>query len=187
MNHGQVKQLSNGFRIGLARAVQLVAQYVDANRRKDKEECRNLVPRLAESVRSFGVTFSKDVIAKGGEDDCAAAVALLLFGTPDVALPGGYSHVELSADSPIKQVCPIHPPPHLSLLFVFRSTGFTFHRNQVSSFPQELAQASALATDAMCESAAEPVPERSRVEEAPLDAATGTDALPSGPLAGMVL
>lgn len=31
-------------------------------------------------------------------------MALLLFGTPDVDLPGGYSHAELSGDSPIKRV-----------------------------------------------------------------------------------
>ena len=109
---GQVKQITGAFRVKLAKVVILVAEYLRAagvvgtgDRGSapvcDDVKCRAIVPELAVAVREFGVTFAEDV---PDEDECAAAVALLLFGTPDVALPGGYSHVELSNESPIKQV-----------------------------------------------------------------------------------
>jgi hypothetical protein len=50
-------------------------------------------------VRECGVD-----IEEGAGDECAAAVALLLFGDPGVPLPGGYSSQELSSESPLKQV-----------------------------------------------------------------------------------
>ena len=41
---------------------------------------------------------------EGAGDECAAAVALVLFGNSDTILPGGYAGEEISADSPINQV-----------------------------------------------------------------------------------
>lgn len=104
---GQVKQLSSTFRVQIATAVMLVGRYIDAVRRRRFEDAVMLEPVLADAVRGFGVTFSPEVREKGGkqaEDDCACAVALLLFGTPEIVLPGGYSHEELSEQSPIKMV-----------------------------------------------------------------------------------
>jgi hypothetical protein len=104
---GQVKQITGSFRVKLAKVVILVSEYLHAagvvgrGDAFDDQRCRALMPELAASVREFGVTFADDV---PDEDECAAAVALLLFGTPDVSLPGGYSHVELSNESPIKKV-----------------------------------------------------------------------------------
>lgn len=46
-----------------------------------------------------GVSFKQ-----GAGDECAAAVALLLFGSSDTILPGGYAGEEVSANSPIVQV-----------------------------------------------------------------------------------
>ena len=46
-----------------------------------------------------GVTFKE-----GAGDECAAAVALVLFGNSDTILPGGYAGEEISPDSPINQV-----------------------------------------------------------------------------------
>ena len=40
----------------------------------------------------------------GAGDECAAAIAILLFGNTETVLPGGYAGEELSADSPINQV-----------------------------------------------------------------------------------
>ena len=123
---GQVKQITWSFRTRLAAVVLLVADFLAASDGPSLSPAREqLVPQLAAAVRAFGVTF---VPGLGGtstpppesaspeekrahaakrqqaEDECGAATALLLFGTPDVDLPGGYSHVELSAESPIKQV-----------------------------------------------------------------------------------
>ena len=41
---------------------------------------------------------------EGARDDCAAAVAIVLFGNSDTILPGGYVGQETSPDSPIAQV-----------------------------------------------------------------------------------
>ena len=60
---------------------------------------RALTRRLAEAVRAFGVYFKV-----GAPDECAAAVAILLFGNSGVTLPGGYTGEEISADSPIASV-----------------------------------------------------------------------------------
>lgn len=46
-----------------------------------------------------GVSFSEEA-----GDDCAAAVAILLFGNTGTILPGGYAGEEISLDSPIVQV-----------------------------------------------------------------------------------
>ena len=40
--------------------------------------------------RSFGVFFKE-----GAGDECAAAVAILLFGNTDTILPGGYAGEEM--------------------------------------------------------------------------------------------
>lgn len=47
----------------------------------------------------IGISFKE-----GAGDECAVALALLLFGNSDAALPGGYSVQELSTESPIAQV-----------------------------------------------------------------------------------
>jgi hypothetical protein len=94
---GQVKQITETFRLKLAKVVLLVSKYLAAAGTAssddlvcDEVKCRSIVPELADDVVDG--------------DECAAAVALLLFGTPDVELPGGYSHMELSNLSPIKKV-----------------------------------------------------------------------------------
>jgi len=48
---------------------------------------------------------------EGAGDDCAAAVALVLFGNSDTVLPGGWAGEEISPNSPINQVraLPIAP------------------------------------------------------------------------------
>ena len=53
-----------------------------------------LITLLAEKVKSFGVSF-----AEGVGDDCAAAVAILLFGNTGTKLPGGYAGEEISVNS----------------------------------------------------------------------------------------
>lgn len=50
-------------------------------------------------MREFGVEFEE-----GAGEACGAAVALLLFGETGAPLPGGYSTVELSAESPLKKI-----------------------------------------------------------------------------------
>ena len=73
---------------------------------------RALTRRLAEAVRAFGVYFKA-----GSPDECAAAVAILLFGNSGVTLPGGYASEDISANSPIASVvdfpqvmCVVHIP-----------------------------------------------------------------------------
>jgi len=96
--------------------------------KKDPEssQVKELVVKLAEKVKSFGVSFAEDA-----GNDCAAAVAILvnntyyiyytiyaytihfininiyppkLFGNTRASLPGGYAGEELSPDSPISKV-----------------------------------------------------------------------------------
>jgi hypothetical protein len=83
---------------------------------------RALTRRLAEAVRALGVHFKA-----GTPDECAAAVALLLFGNSDVTLPGGYASEDVSADSPIASVvefpqvtCVVHVPSSHSFHFIPR-------------------------------------------------------------------
>lgn len=54
---------------------------------------------MVPQVREFGVE-----LEEGAGDECAAALALLLFGDTVAELPGGYSTAELSDSSPLKQV-----------------------------------------------------------------------------------
>ena len=50
-------------------------------------------------MAQFGVTFVEDA-----PPEAAPALALLLFGDPDTPMPAGFSHDELSPNSPIKQI-----------------------------------------------------------------------------------
>ena len=57
----------------------------------------------------LGISFKE-----GAGDECAAAVAIVLFGNSDTILPGGYAGEELSSKSPINQV--VEFPQELVLL-----------------------------------------------------------------------
>ena len=50
------------------------------------------------------VFFAGVVLQEGVSNDCAAAIAILLFGSTDTKLPGGFAGEELSPDSPINKV-----------------------------------------------------------------------------------
>ena len=63
-------------------------------------------------IHLSGVTFKE-----GAGDECAAAVALVLFGNSDTILPGGYAGEEISENSPINQVTEF--PQELVLLGKF--------------------------------------------------------------------
>ena len=54
------------------------------------QELSRLTSELADAVRAFGVFFKP-----GAGDECAAAVAILLFGNTDTILPGGYAGEEM--------------------------------------------------------------------------------------------
>lgn len=105
---GQIKQFNTQQRLGLAKLICAVDQYekVDALRKNDpsnkqhEEERNKLITQLANSVRSFGVGFKEEI--KG--DECAAGVALILFGRSDIVLPGGFVGEELNANSPINKI-----------------------------------------------------------------------------------
>ena len=58
---------------------------------------------------------------EGAGDECAAAVALVLFGNSDTILPGGYAGEEISENSPINQVTEF--PQELVLLGKFTHPG----------------------------------------------------------------
>lgn len=49
-------------------------------------------------------TFAGVDFKEGAGDECAAAVAIVLFGNSKTKLPGGYAGEELSPNSPINQV-----------------------------------------------------------------------------------
>ena len=112
---GQVKQLTTPQRMGLANLVIQVNDWENDDtllRNLEKSSTQTAentgsvrdrlaarTHKLAETVRGFGVTFKP-----GAGDDCAAAVAILLFGNTDTVLPGGYAGEEISPESPIVQV-----------------------------------------------------------------------------------
>lgn len=97
---GQVKMLKSKERIKLAELVVLVNQWEAANKANpNSAESKRLIALLADNVRKSGVSFAPDV-----GDDCAAAVAILLFGNTGTKLPGGFAGEELSRDSPIAKV-----------------------------------------------------------------------------------
>jgi aarF domain-containing kinase len=96
---GQVKQLTTAQRLGLAELIVMVNEWEQENKRGESAELQRRTKVLADNVRSFGVSFKE-----GTGDDCAAAVALILFGNSDTVLPGGWAGEELSPNSPINQV-----------------------------------------------------------------------------------
>lgn len=105
---GQVKQISNVQRIGLAKLVILVNQWEQKAKQLTKQdgtldesipELAAMTKEMADRVRASGVT-----LKEGADDSCAAAVAILLFGNTDTKLPGGYAGEEISPNSPIVQV-----------------------------------------------------------------------------------
>ena len=112
---GQVKILTSPQKIGLAELVlqvnawetlsgQLIKSRAGGSSKSlevaDLEQRLQVTTRrLADKVRSFGVIFKAGV-----GDECAAAVAILLFGNTGTILPGGFAGEEMSPDSPIVQV-----------------------------------------------------------------------------------
>ena len=129
MDCGQVKEINTAQRLAFAKLIVTVNQWEGINRqlgyvrtlppnfmppnpeesRKLNEDRNKLTSEIAEMVRGFGITFKE-----GAGDDCAAAVAILLFGNTDTILPGGYAGEEISLDSPIVQVAEF--PSELILL-----------------------------------------------------------------------
>ena len=117
---GQVKQLTSARRLALARLIQFINRWekldlqIKANQANSVyqstptlqqstsemiEEQKTLTKEIATGMANDGVEISE----KAG-DDCAVALALLLFGNSDAVLPGGYAGQELSPESPIAQV-----------------------------------------------------------------------------------
>lgn len=99
---GQVKILNTSQKLGLAKLIVMVNEWekLDIERLdllkagKDLVEIirklENQTKILADTVKSFGVTFKEGV-----GDECAAAVAILLFGNTGTVLPGGYAGEEI--------------------------------------------------------------------------------------------
>ncbi|KAL1508727.1 hypothetical protein AB1Y20_004822 [Prymnesium parvum] len=100
---GQVKQISTEYRLQLAEAILLV------NKWQETGGTPELVKTAQEKMAEFGVTFVDDA-----PPEASAALALLLFGDTDSKMPAGFSHDELSANSPIKQIASF--PQELVLL-----------------------------------------------------------------------
>eukprot|EP00607_Mallomonas_marina_P003996 CAMPEP_0182437354 /NCGR_PEP_ID=MMETSP1167-20130531/84963_1 /TAXON_ID=2988 /ORGANISM="Mallomonas Sp, Strain CCMP3275" /LENGTH=229 /DNA_ID=CAMNT_0024630243 /DNA_START=1094 /DNA_END=1780 /DNA_ORIENTATION=+ len=98
---GQVKFMTTEQRLRLARLVVLVNAW-EREREKDENsvQAKELIRLLAEGVRENGVIFTPDVQG----DECAAAVAILLFGNTQTKLPGGFAGEEISPNSPIVKV-----------------------------------------------------------------------------------
>eukprot|EP00596_Hydrurales_sp_CCMP1899_P001988 CAMPEP_0119051372 /NCGR_PEP_ID=MMETSP1177-20130426/73012_1 /TAXON_ID=2985 /ORGANISM="Ochromonas sp, Strain CCMP1899" /LENGTH=511 /DNA_ID=CAMNT_0007030557 /DNA_START=211 /DNA_END=1743 /DNA_ORIENTATION=- len=113
---GQVKELTTSQRLDLASLIVKTKAWENENKKQlalmanikdfknnqelpDNKFLLELTKILADGVRKFGVTFKE-----GAGDDCAAAVALVLFGNSDTVLPGGYAGEEISENSPINQV-----------------------------------------------------------------------------------
>ena len=100
---GQVKQIPSSYRLKLAEAILLVNEWQDTGGSPELlQEARRL-------MGEFGVTFVDEA-----RPEAAAALALLLFGDPEDEMPGGYSSVELSDESPIKAIASF--PQELVLL-----------------------------------------------------------------------
>lgn len=100
---GQVKQISSEYRLQLAEAILLVNEW------QERGGTPELVQKAQDKMAQFGVTFVDD-----SPPEAAAALALLLFGDPDTPMPAGFSHEELSPNSPIKQIASF--PQELVLL-----------------------------------------------------------------------
>lgn len=88
---GQVKQIGNTQKMLLADLVLQVSRYGKPG--------GPTALQLSEKVKGFGVKFEETANA-----ECGAALALLLFGSTGTELPGGYSSVELSSGSPLRQI-----------------------------------------------------------------------------------
>jgi aarF domain-containing kinase len=67
--------------------------------KRAKDELLTKTIQLGSQVLSAGVKLNPGVGI-----ECAAAIAILLFGNSDTKLPGGYAGAEISEDSPIAQV-----------------------------------------------------------------------------------
>ena len=97
---GQVKQITNEIRIALAKLIVKVNDWEREYKRDNSSPAMSeMTSELARMVQSMGV-----VLQEGVSEDCAAAVAVLLFGNTEAVLPGGYAGEELSANSPINKV-----------------------------------------------------------------------------------
>mmetsp|Transcript_58798 Transcript_58798/g.86054 ORF Transcript_58798/g.86054 Transcript_58798/m.86054 type:complete len:644 (-) Transcript_58798:444-2375(-) len=91
---GQVKQLPSSMQLKLAEVINMINRYNDPSAGVTTKD-------LADRVRVFGVKVNAPAEK---QDDCLAAIALLLFGPTGIKLPGGYSNKELDDDSPLKAV-----------------------------------------------------------------------------------
>eukprot|EP01038_Epipyxis_sp_PR26KG_P010023 gene10023-13479_t len=115
---GQVKQISTLQRISLAKLVIIINAWENLNNiitekkrilstdntmkneiKELESQLTQITKDLAQRVKNFGVEFKP-----GAGDECAAALAIVLFGNTDTVLPGGYAGEELSSNSPINQV-----------------------------------------------------------------------------------
>eukprot|EP01041_Mallomonas_annulata_P000519 gene519-995_t len=97
---GQVKVMTTKQRLDLAQLLLFVNAWEKAtNIEPDGTAANDIKKIIAQRVRDQGVIFEE-----GAGDDCAASVAILLFGNTDTKLPGGYVGEEISFDSPIAQV-----------------------------------------------------------------------------------
>eukprot|EP01036_Dinobryon_divergens_P027249 gene27250-35987_t len=124
---GQVKQINTKQRINLASLIIMVNQWEQLNSKLgqlkslantsqgnnnnevsevgdiiDKNELSTVERSELQEELARRTTALAD--AEGAGDECAAAVAILLFGNTDTILPGGYAGEEISLDSPIVQV-----------------------------------------------------------------------------------
>lgn len=88
---GQVKQIGNSQKLRLADLVLKVSRY-------GKPDGPTAI-ELSKTVEGFGVEFKE-----GARPEIGAALALLLFGGTGTILPGGYSSMELSASSPLREI-----------------------------------------------------------------------------------
>jgi hypothetical protein len=92
--------MTTAVRIGLAKLILMVNNWeIEYRRDASSPALASMTQELAEKVKSFGV-----VLQEGVPDDCAAAVAILLFGNTGTKLPGGYAGEELNLNSPINKV-----------------------------------------------------------------------------------
>lgn len=88
---GQVKQIGASQKLRLADLVLQVSRYGKPGGPTALD--------LSETVKGFGVEFEETA-----RPECGAALALLLFGGTGALLPGNYSSMELSAESPLRAV-----------------------------------------------------------------------------------
>ena len=111
IDFGQVKQLSEPTRLGLARIMLLL----DACGGGADAGCAADCTPFAKAVTDLGVVFKPEV---PDATLAAAALAFWLFDSTATVLPGGYDANELSAKSPVAEVASFPQ----ELVFVGRST-----------------------------------------------------------------